>query len=162
MLQNWVGNGIEIVSSLLPLSSIRLVNLVIFWKQDGKSRSIFKDKVTEKNEREFFLKPWKVKSNKRRETKLDKLEKEGGIIIKPNKYKIYIVKKVKNCQICNFQNYDCSTDPKKGGLKTIQDLWEILDLQPLFHNLLITSSNLIKDWYLSHIFLWWKRRYQDF
>jgi len=52
-----VGNGIGIGSSPLTLSSIRFVNLVIFWKQDGNSSSIFKDKMIEKMKRDFFLKP---------------------------------------------------------------------------------------------------------
>jgi len=38
-----------------------------------------------KMKREFFLKPKKVKLNKRRQTKLDKLVKEGGRIIRPPK-----------------------------------------------------------------------------
>jgi len=46
---------------------------------------LIKNKNDQENEREFFLKPWKVKSNKRRKPKLDKLEKEGGRIIRPKK-----------------------------------------------------------------------------
>jgi len=93
MLQNWVGNGIGSGSDPLTLSKIRFVNLVIFWKQDGNSSSIFQDKKNDwKNEREF-LKPWKVKFIRQREAKLDKLEKEGGKIIRSNKNTKYIVKK---------------------------------------------------------------------
>ena len=44
MLQNWVGNGIGWGSSPLTLNKFKNVNLVIFWKQDGKSSSNFKDK----------------------------------------------------------------------------------------------------------------------
>jgi len=40
MLQNWVGNGIGSGVSPLTVFRIRVVNLVIFWKQDGKSSSI--------------------------------------------------------------------------------------------------------------------------
>jgi len=84
MLQNWVGNGIGWGSSPLTKYKSIYVNLVIFWKQDGKSSSILKYKMI-KHEREFFLKPWKVIPDKRREIKLDKLEKEEGRIIWPNK-----------------------------------------------------------------------------
>ena len=103
MLQNWVGNGIGIGFSPLTLSKSKNANLVIFWKQDGNSSSILEDKMTE-NEREFFPKPWKVKLNKRRQAKLDKLENEGGRIIdlKANKKTKYIVEK-ESYQICNFQ-----------------------------------------------------------
>jgi len=62
-----------------------------------------------------------VISVKQREAKLDKLEKEGGIIIKPKKIQKYIVEK-EICQICNFQNHYSYRYTKKGGLKTIQDL----------------------------------------
>ena len=40
MLQNWVGNGIGSGVSPLTLFKWSFVNLVIFWKQDGKSSSI--------------------------------------------------------------------------------------------------------------------------
>ena len=92
MLQNWVGNGIG--SGYDPLTSFkyRNVNLVIFWKQDGKSSSIFQK--IKKNDwlkwkRKYFLKPWKVKFGKERETKLDKLEKEVGRITRSPKNSKY-------------------------------------------------------------------------
>jgi len=96
MLQNWVGNGIGSGSSPLTSSKFKYVNLVIFWKQDGKSSSNFQwiKKMIKKMKREFFLKPWKVGLDKQREAKLDKLEKEGRII-RPNKNTQYIVKKGK-------------------------------------------------------------------
>jgi len=59
MLQNWVGNGIGSGSYPLTLCKYKTVNLVIFWKQDGKSSSIFKDKMIE-NEKRIFpnLEKW--------------------------------------------------------------------------------------------------------
>jgi len=44
MLQNWVGNGIGSGFDPLTLCWSKNVNLVIFWKQDGNSSSILKDK----------------------------------------------------------------------------------------------------------------------
>jgi len=44
MLQNSVGNGIGSGFPPLTLSRNKFVNLVIFWKQDGNSSSILKDK----------------------------------------------------------------------------------------------------------------------
>ena len=92
MLQNWVGNGIGSESDFLTSSSIRLVNLVIFWKQDEKYFSIFTDKKWQTKMKRQFLKPWKVIFDKQREAKLDKLEKEGRIV-RPNKNTKYIVEK---------------------------------------------------------------------
>jgi len=63
-----------------------------------------------------------VKSDKRRQTKLDKLEKEGGRIIRSNKNTKYIVEEREICQICCFKNHDCFPDPKIEDLRTIQDL----------------------------------------
>ena len=66
MLQNWVGNGIGWGFDPLTLSIYKYVNLVIFWKQDGNSSSIFQTTNDWEIEREFFLKPkpWKVTSDK--------------------------------------------------------------------------------------------------
>ena len=43
MLQNWVGNGIGWGSDPLTRCKYIYVNLVIFWKQDGNSSSVFKE-----------------------------------------------------------------------------------------------------------------------
>jgi len=47
---------------------------------------------------------------------LDKLEKEGGRIIRPNKNTQYIVKKGEAIKFGNFQNHNCQTDSKKEDL----------------------------------------------
>ena len=68
MLQNKVGNGIGDGFNPLTLHKSKFVNLVIFWKQDGISSSIFKDKTFEKKNWKKILeqKPWKVKLAKER------------------------------------------------------------------------------------------------
>ena len=66
MLQNWVGNGIGSESDFLTSSRIRSVNLVIFWKQDGKSSSISKDQKEMIEIEKLFLKPRTVIFNKDR------------------------------------------------------------------------------------------------
>ena len=43
MLQNWVGNGIGSEFPPLNPSNDNFVNLVIFWKHDGNSSSIFEN-----------------------------------------------------------------------------------------------------------------------
>jgi len=44
--------------------------------------------------------------DKQRETKLDKLEKEGGIIISPNKNSKYILAEIKAVKLIIFKNHD--------------------------------------------------------
>ena len=85
MLQNWVGNGIGSGSSPLTVIKIKDVNLVIFWKQEGNSSSIFKDQKTIEKLKESFFKPGKVKFDKESETKLDKLEKFRRTIYESNR-----------------------------------------------------------------------------
>jgi len=62
-----------------------------------------------------------VKFDKRRQTKLDKLEKEGGRIIRSPKNTKYTVGR-KAVKFVIFKNHYCYTETKKGDLKTIQDL----------------------------------------
>jgi len=60
MLQNWVGNGIGSGSDPLTLSKFKSVNLVIFWKQDENSSSIFeRSKMIEQIEKRILLKTLK-------------------------------------------------------------------------------------------------------
>jgi len=60
--------------------------------------------------------------DKRRKPKLDKLENEGGITIRPKKNTKYTVEEGKTVKIVIFQNHNSYADPKKVDLRTIQDL----------------------------------------
>ena len=60
---------------------------------------LIKNKNDQENDLEFFLKPWKMNFDKRRQIKLDKLEKEGGRTIRPKKNTKYTVEEGKTVKI---------------------------------------------------------------
>jgi len=64
MLQNWVGNEIGWGFDPLTFDKYKLVNFVIFWKQDGISSSIFtKAKMIKKKQENSLSKNQTLKSD---------------------------------------------------------------------------------------------------
>jgi len=84
--------------------------------------------MIKRKKRAFFQKPRKVTFDNQRLAKLDKLEKEGGIV-RPNKNTKIYSRGRESVKWVIFKNHKGYAVPKKQDLKTFQDLRGFPEIQ---------------------------------